>query len=104
MRLQLQSMVLGNAKSMRDLSLSMVVRLMRWPTGSMLGLLDRSRVVSVGRRVVLLGSSISKNPRTFNGEPDPVAAENWLLKMEKLLRALNYLILELLFSTLLVIL
>ena len=77
---------------------------MRWPTGSMLGLLDRSRVVSVGRRVVLLGSSISKNPRTFNGEPDPVAAENWLLKMEKLLRALNYLILELLVYTLLVIL
>ena len=65
----------------------------------MLGSLDRSRVVSVGKRVVLLGSSISKNPRTFNGEPDLIVAKDWLLKMEKLLRALNYLILELLVST-----
>ena len=72
---------------------------MRWQTGSMLGSLDRSRVVSVGKRVVLLGSSISKNPRTFNGEPDLIVAKDWLLKMEKLLRALNYLILELLVST-----
>ena len=72
---------------------------MRWQIGSMLGSLDRSRVVSVGKRVVLLGSSISKNPRTFNGEPDLIAAKDWLLKMEKLLRALNYLILELLVST-----
>ena len=60
MRLQLQSMALGNVKSMRDLSLSMVVRLLKWQTGSMLRLLDRSKVVSVGRRVVLLVSSISK--------------------------------------------
>lgn len=29
------------------------------------------------------------NPLTFNGEPDPMALENWLLKMEKLLRALE---------------
>ena len=65
----------------------------------MLGSLDRSRVVSVGKRVVLLGSSISKNPRTFNGELDLIVAKDWLLKMEKLLRALNYLILELLAST-----
>ena len=60
MRLQLQSMALGNVKSMGDLSLSMVVRLLKWQTGSMLRLLDRSKVVSVGRRVVLLVSSISK--------------------------------------------
>ena len=76
MRLQLQSMALGNAKSMRDLSLLMVVRLMRWQTGSMLGLLDQSKVVSIGKRVVLLGSSISKNPRTFNGEPDLIATKD----------------------------
>ena len=61
----------------------------------MLGLLDQSKVVSVGRRVVLLGSCISKTLKTFNGEPDLMVAKNWLLKMEKLLRALNYLILEL---------
>ena len=57
----------------------------------MLGLLDQSKVVSVGRRVVLLGSSICKNSQTFNGEPNQIAAKNWLINMEKLLRALNYL-------------
>ena len=30
-----------------------------------------------------------QNPPTFDGGPDPMAAENWLLKMEKLLRALE---------------
>nr|POF10394.1 hypothetical protein CFP56_61462 [Quercus suber] len=30
-----------------------------------------------------------QNPPTFDGELDPVAAENWLLKIEKLLRALE---------------
>ena len=67
MRLQLQSMALGNAKSMGDLSLLMVVKLMKWQIGSMLGLLDRSKVVSVGRRVVLLGSSISKTLKLLIG-------------------------------------
>ena len=67
MRLQFQSMALGNAKSMGDLSLLMVVKLMKWQIGSMLGLLDRSKVVSVGRRVVLLGSSISKTLKLLIG-------------------------------------
>ena len=67
MRLQLQSMALGNVKSMGDLSLSMVVRLLKWQTGSMLRLLDRSKVVSVGRRVVLLGCSISKTLKLLMG-------------------------------------
>ena len=60
-------MALGNAKSMGDLSLLMVVKLMKWQIGSMLGLLDRSKVVSVGRRVVLLGSSISKTLKLLIG-------------------------------------
>ena len=67
MRLQLQSMALGNAKSMGDLSLLMVVKLMKWQIGSMLGLLDRSKVVSIGRRVVLLGRSISKTLKLLIG-------------------------------------
>ena len=33
----------------------------------MIGLLDRSKVVSVGRRVVLLGSSISKTLKLLMG-------------------------------------
>ena len=45
------------------------------------------RVVNVGGRVALLGSFIKKNPPTFDGGPNPIAAENWQLKMEKLLRA-----------------
>ena len=61
MRLHLHRTALGNSKIMRDLSLPKVVRLMSWQTRSMLGLLNRSRMVSIGRRVVLLGSSISKN-------------------------------------------
>ena len=98
MKLQLQSMALGNTKSVRDLSLLLMVRLMRWQTEYMLGLLDRSKVVSVGRRVVLLGSSISKTLQHLMGSLIQWQ-QNWLLKMEKLLRALNYLILELLVST-----
>ena len=35
------------------------------------------------------GKFHKKNPPTFDGEPDPMVAENWLLKMEKLLRALE---------------
>ena len=60
MRLQLPKMALGNIKSVKDLPILMVVRLVRWQIGSMLGLLDRSRVVNEGRRIVLLGNSISK--------------------------------------------
>nr|POF10405.1 hypothetical protein CFP56_56359 [Quercus suber] len=30
-----------------------------------------------------------QNLPTFDGEPNPMASENWLLKMEKLLRALE---------------
>ena len=60
-------MALGNAKSVRDLSLLLVVRLMRWQIGPMLGLLDWSKVVSVGRRVVLLGSSIIKTLQHLMG-------------------------------------
>nr|POE76776.1 hypothetical protein CFP56_43542 [Quercus suber] len=30
-----------------------------------------------------------QNPPTFDGGPDPMAVENWLLKTEKLLRALE---------------
>ena len=67
MRLQLQSMALGNPKSMRDLSLPMAVRLMRWQMVSMLGLLDWSKVVRVSRRVDLLGSSISKTLKLLMG-------------------------------------
>ena len=33
------------------------------------------------------GGFHKQNLPTFHGEPDPMAAENWLLKMEKLLRA-----------------
>nr|POE73307.1 hypothetical protein CFP56_54733 [Quercus suber] len=35
------------------------------------------------------GEFHKQNPLTFNGEPDPMVVENWLLKMEKLLRALE---------------
>ena len=70
MRLQLQSRAISNAKSMRNLSLLMVVGLMRWQwqTGFMLGLLEQSRVVNVGRRVALLGSSISKTLQLLIGD------------------------------------
>ena len=81
-------MAIGNAKSRRDLSLLMVVRLMRWQTGFMLGLLEWSREVNIGRRVALLGSSISKTLQHLMGSLI-LTAENWLLKMEKLLRALD---------------
>ena len=30
-----------------------------------------------------------QNPPTFAGETDPMVAENWLLKMEKLLKVLH---------------
>ena len=36
------------------------------------------------------GELHKQNPPTFNGEPDPFATKNCLLKMEKILRALNY--------------
>ena len=61
---------------------------MRWQTGFMLGLLEWSREVNIGRRVALLGSSISKTLQHLMGSLI-LAAENWLLKMEKLLRALD---------------
>ena len=32
-----------------------------------------------------------QNPPTFAGETDPMVAENWLLKMEKLLKVLHLL-------------
>nr|POE64384.1 hypothetical protein CFP56_12430 [Quercus suber] len=35
------------------------------------------------------GDFHKQNPPTFNVEPDPMAAKNWLLNMEKLLRALE---------------
>ena len=35
------------------------------------------------------GKFHKQNPPTFNGEPDPMVVENWLLKMEKLLKALE---------------
>ncbi|XP_075633378.1 uncharacterized protein LOC142605832 [Castanea sativa] len=35
------------------------------------------------------GEFHKQNPPTFNGESHPMAVENWLLKMEKLLRALK---------------
>ena len=51
-----------------------------------------ARVVQGGERRkegCTFGEFHKQNPPTFNGEPDPVAAENWLLKIEKLLRALG---------------
>nr|POE55791.1 hypothetical protein CFP56_30581 [Quercus suber] len=41
------------------------------------------------REDFLFGEFRKQNPPTFDGGPDPMAAENWLLKMEKLLRALE---------------
>ena len=40
------------------------------------------------------GEFHKQNPPTFDGEPDPMVVENWLLKMEKLLRASNALMLR----------
>ena len=40
------------------------------------------------------GEFHKQNPPTFDGEPNPMAVENWLLKMEKLLRASNALMLR----------
>ena len=68
MRLQLLSMAIGNAKSVRDPSLLMVVRLMRWQTGFMLGLLEQSRVVSVGGGIAFLGSFVSKTLQLLMGD------------------------------------
>nr|POE69969.1 hypothetical protein CFP56_69740 [Quercus suber] len=42
-----------------------------------------------GREGCSFGEFHKQNPPTFDEEPDPMAAKNWLLKMEKLLRALN---------------
>ena len=89
MRLQLQSMAIGNAKSMRDLSLLMVARLMRWQTGIYARI---ARAIQGGERRregCLFGEFHKQNPPTFDGGPDPMAAKNWLLKMKKLLRALE---------------
>ena len=41
------------------------------------------------REDCLFGEFRKQNPPTFDGGPDPMVAENWLLKMEKLLRALE---------------
>ena len=49
-----------------------------------------ARAVQGGKRRregCLFGEFHKQNPPTFDGGPDPMAAENWLLKMEKLLRA-----------------
>ena len=40
------------------------------------------------------GKFHKQNPPTFNGESNPKATENWVLKMEKLLRALDALMLK----------
>ncbi|XP_075665041.1 uncharacterized protein LOC142634634 [Castanea sativa] len=51
-----------------------------------------ARVVQGGehrREGCLFGEFTKQNPPTFDEGPDPIAAENWLLKMEKLLRALE---------------
>ena len=51
-----------------------------------------ARVVQGGERRregCTFGEFHKQNSPTFNGEPDPMAAENWLLKIEKLLRALG---------------
>ena len=37
----------------------------------------------------LFGEFNKQNPPTFDGGPNPIATENWLLKMEKLLRDLE---------------
>ena len=89
MRLQLQSTAIGNVESVRDLLLLMVVRLMM-----------AERIYARIARVVqgcecrkegcFFWEFHKQNLPTFNGEVDPMAAENWLLKMEKLLRALEY--------------
>ena len=50
------------------------------------------------------GEFHKQNPPIFNRELDPMVADNWLLKMEELLRALYYLILSYQFLPLLVIL
>ena len=41
------------------------------------------------REDCLFGEFRKQNPPTFDGGPDPMVAENWLLKMEKLLRPLE---------------
>ena len=41
------------------------------------------------REGCLFGEFHKQNPPTFDRGPDPMAAENWLLRMEKLLRALK---------------
>ena len=41
------------------------------------------------REGCLFGEFHKQNPPTFDGGPDPMAVENWLLKMEKLLKALE---------------
>nr|POF20736.1 hypothetical protein CFP56_73686 [Quercus suber] len=50
-----------------------------------------ARAVQGGHRRegCLFGEFHKQNPPTFDGGPDPMATENWLLKMEKLLRALE---------------
>ena len=68
MRLQLLSMAIGNGKSVRDLSLLMVVRLMRWQIGFTLGLLEQSRVVNVGGGIAFLGSFVSKTLQLLMGD------------------------------------
>ena len=42
-----------------------------------------------GREGCTFGEFHKQNPPTFDREPDPMAVENWLLKIEKLLRALK---------------
>nr|POF11352.1 hypothetical protein CFP56_48182 [Quercus suber] len=51
-----------------------------------------ARAVQGGERTnegYSFGEFHKQNPPTFNRELDPIAVENWLLKMEKLLRALE---------------
>ena len=51
-----------------------------------------ARVVQGGecrREDCLFGEFRKQNPPTFYGGLDPMVAENWLLKMEKLMRALE---------------
>ena len=55
----------------------------------MLDLLKLLGMVRVKRRVALLWSLGSKTPPTFAGATDPMVVENWLLKMEKLLKVLH---------------
>ena len=51
-----------------------------------------ARVVQGGERKregCSFGDFCKQNPPTFIGESNPMEAENWVLKMEKLLRALE---------------